>query len=74
MSEGKARPETQKTAIDEIKNRKKTSFADSIMRAQYHHMNTDITTDRVERLEIVVGHLIFCLEEIQKNGKRLSEC
>jgi len=61
-------------SIDEIKNRKKQSFADSINRARYYHRNTDLGfADGVERLEVVVDHLIFCLEEIQKNGKRLSE-
>ena len=58
---------------------KKQSFADSLMRARHIHKNMDfpgvpgVGGNRMDKLEEVVSHLIFCLEEIQKNGKRLSE-
>jgi len=58
---------------------KETSFADSLIRARYIHKNTDFSGvpgvggDRMDKLEEVVSHLIFCLEEIQETWKRFSE-
>ena len=57
--------------------KKSSPFVDSLTRARYMHKNTDFSGvpgvggDRVDKLEEVVSYLIICLEEIQKNGKRL---
>ena len=55
----------------------KKDFVDSLMRAKYIHKNTEfpgvpgVGGDRIDKLEEVVSHLIFCLEEIQKSGRKL---
>ena len=52
-------------------SRSSNPFVDSLARARFIHKNTDLGRGRIDKLEDVVSHLIICLEEMQKNAKKL---